>query len=144
MQYAMLIGPFQDNIWMDQSASLILGYSAAATTLLKSLVSSVISVKVVMKMCFDKNLVVFARVLQTIRQIYFFIAILFSRFKLRPMLHVFYIRLSYESRDSFFCKGLYLVWSDTQHLCFLFETFILLNSRFEHFCSHTFSNKKTQ
>ena len=79
---------------------------------IKSLVSSVISVKVVMKMCFNQNLIVFARILQTIRQIHvymFCIAILFSRFKLRPMLCVFYIRLSYESRDSFFCKGLYLV-----------------------------------
>ena len=34
MQYAMLIGPFQDNIWMDQSASFKNGVSIAATILL--------------------------------------------------------------------------------------------------------------
>ena len=34
MQYAMLIGPLQDNIWMDQSASLKTWVSIAATILL--------------------------------------------------------------------------------------------------------------
>ena len=37
MQYAMLIGPFQHSIWMDQSASSIYGYSAAALILLNLL-----------------------------------------------------------------------------------------------------------
>ena len=35
MQYAMLIGPFQENIWMDQSASLIRGVSISLSVLLR-------------------------------------------------------------------------------------------------------------
>ena len=111
-----------DTIWQDVIHAKTVGMCLHNARAIKSLESTVMSVKVVMKMCFLQNLVVFARILQNHKTNTLLGSYTVFRDKFCPLfrpIYVFSIYMDILWKSSFiFYKGLHLEWSDIRHLCF--------------------------